>query len=302
MATHSKRALVTGAGGFTGVHLCQYLTDQGVDVVGLQHRPVASEPDLSWRVMSGDILDEQRMSEILTEIQPDYIFHLAAIAFVAHGDPVDIYKVNVLGTEALLKSIAKACPEVERVVLASSANIYGNPKTSPVLETAIPAPVNHYGCSKLSMELIARNYFHQLPITMARPFNYTGPGQDPKYLVPKMVAHFRDKKSTIELGNIEVTRDISDVRDIVRYYLALAQNGETSSVYNLCGGKGYKLVSIIEHLQEICGYKIDITVNPAFVRASDISVLVGDRARLAKIAADRPSFDLTQTLTDMLQH
>lgn len=300
MATLSKRALITGAAGFTGMHLCDYLEGQGYEVLGLQRPGATLSDENDSRFLVGDILDKDTMVDLIRQFDPTHVFHLAAIAFVAHGEPVDIYRVNVLGTEMLLSALAEAAPSLEKVVLASSANVYGNPTTPKVSETALPAPVNHYGCSKLSMEHIARTYLDRLPITIARPFNYTGPGQDPKFLVPKMVAHFRENRRTIELGNLDVTRDISDVRDVVRYYGALAAEGVVGEVYNLCRGEGIQLRDIISMLEDICGYKIDIQVNPAFVRASDIKVLIGDGTRLQSLQTGTPAYSYRQTLTDML--
>ncbi|GGD09532.1 GDP-mannose 4,6-dehydratase [Aquisalinus flavus] len=294
----NSRVLVTGAGGFTGTHLLHELRKLDCEIHATGRDTGAGVP-ATWHTL--DLRDEAAVTALVKQVQPDYVFHLAAISFVAHDRPVEIYEVNVLGTENLLKALAQECPDLHKVLVASSANIYGNPATDPVSEETPLAPVNHYGCSKVSMEFIARTYADDVPMVMTRPFNYTGKGQSEKFLVPKMVKHFRERQPTIELGNTDIIRDISDVRDVVQDCLSLAASDSRGESFNLCRGEGVALKEIISILQDVTGHQIEIQVNPAFVRASDIKRLVGDRGKLDGAIGQRDRIAFEETLAWMLE-
>ena len=134
--------------------------------------------------------DEQGEDKRRRRIAPDVVVHLAALAFVAEDNPEDFYRVNVLGTVNLLEALADDLHPV-RILIASSANVYGNTSGGAKRRLSCPAPVNHYAASKLAMEHMVRTWFDRLPIVMTRPFNYTGPGQDERFVVPKIVAHYK---------------------------------------------------------------------------------------------------------------
>lgn len=291
MASHSKgRVLVTGHGGFTGSYVSAELVADGYEVFRLAHSP--DSPGES----PVDLLDREAVREAVREIAPDVVIHLAAIAFVAHGDAEAIYRVNVVGTRNLLEALA-ALPRAPRlVVLASSANIYGNAEVEPIGEDAPPAPMNDYAVSKLAMEYMAKLWMDRLPIVITRPFNYTGVGQSEQFLVPKIVAHFRRGERRIELGNIQVARDFSDVRDVARAYLAIVQAAPVGRTLNICSGMGHSLEDILDMMAEIAGYRIEVRVNPAFVRANDVARLVGSHAALSAATRWMHRYGLQQTL------
>ena len=186
-----------------------------------------------------------------------------------------------------------------KVVVASSANIYGNADAGLLTEAQPPAPANDYAVSKLAMEYAARLWVDKLPIVIARPFNYTGVGQSLQFVVPKIVDHFRRGARTIELGNIEVARDFSDVRDVAKSYRALVESAPVGSTVNLCSGRASALRTVISTLEELAGYRIDIRVNPAFVRASDVISLAGNPARLQELTGRTHDIALGETLAWM---
>jgi nucleoside-diphosphate-sugar epimerase len=224
---------------------------------------------------------------------------LAALAHVTESSATDYYRVNVIGAEALLRALASLDVPPERVVLASSANIYGNCLHSPISEDEPPAPVNHYGASKLAMEHIARTYRTRLPIVITRPFNYTGVGQSESFLVPKIVAHFARRAGAIKLGNIDVSRDFSDVRFVAAAYERLldAPKGDGAPLtVNLCSGRSVSVRAIIGMLTEISGHRLRVETDAALVRANDILELRGSDARLRALAADLPVIPLRDTL------
>ncbi len=221
----------------------------------------------------------------------DAVVHLAAISFVAHGDVDAIYRVNVVGTRNLLEALDRAGTAPRIVVLASSANVYGNALADPITEEILPAPANDYAVSKLAMEHMARLWMDRLPIAITRPFNYTGVGQGKQFLIPKIIDHYRRRAEEIELGNIDVVRDFLDVRDVARLYRAIVTNAPVGQTLNLCSGHGHSLEEIIDMAGEIAGYRIAVRVNPAFVRSNEVKRLVGSPAAIRNIApafAPRP--------------
>jgi nucleoside-diphosphate-sugar epimerase len=224
---------------------------------------------------------------------------LAALSFVGHGDPEAFYRVNVLGTVNLLEALSAEVIPPEKILIASSANIYGSPDRDTIDETICPAPVNHYACSKLAMEHMVRTWFDRLPIIITRPFNYTGPGQDERFLVPKIVGHFKRHAPEIELGNLDVSRDFSDVTDVVSAYLALLESSAASVAVNTCSGVATSLREIINMMNDIAGYEIRIRVNPAFVRKNEIPSLRGDNSLLRRLIGPVQQTPLVETVRKM---
>ena len=152
----------------------------------------------------------------------------------------------------------------------------------------------------MAMEFMARTWCDRFPIVIVRPFNYTGPGQDENFLVPKIVSHFRRRTQTIELGNLDIFRDFSDVRDVARAYADLMVSDATSDVFNVCSGNAYSLQQIIDWAAEITGHTIAVRVNPAFVRKNEIARLQGDNSKLVNKIGYRIQHDLSDTLKAML--
>lgn len=255
---------VTGAQGFTGRIVCARARDVGHDIVALD----------------ADLNDKTALANAVEAAAPDAILHLAAISFVGHADEEAFYKVNVIGTMNLLAAAAKLPVKPRKILIASSANIYGNCPVSPIGEDTVPAPVNHYATSKLAMEHMARTYADRLPLVIARPFNYTGIGQAPDFVIPKIVDHFRHKRPFIELGNIHVEREFNDVRMVADAYLALLDHGPVGEAFNICTGEAHTLQHVMALLEDITGHRIETRVNPAFVRANEVHRLCGDPAKL----------------------
>lgn len=284
-------ALVTGASGFTGRHLVPALKDKGFHVVGLGQGVSAADENLAC-----DLTDAGALRAAVLRVRPTHAIHLAALSFVAHGDARAFYDVNLFGTLNLLEALAALDVAPQKVLIASSANVYGTPGMEVIDETVCPAPVNHYACSKLAMEHMVRTWFERLPIVLTRPFNYTGVGQDEKFLIPKIVAHFRRKAAFIELGNLNVARDFSDVRDVVAAYVALLESDVQADVFNVCTGEAVALREVLRMMTEISGHDMEVRVNPAFVRANEIPVLRGDPRKLQERTGHTSSIALRDTL------
>lgn len=287
-----KKAFITGIRGFTGKYLADELRGRGYEVYGISHGPGAPEEG----VFQCELLDRERLSEVVERIKPDYVAHLAAISFVAHGNAEDIYRTNVVGSRNLLEALAKASRTPESVLLASSANIYGNATVDPIDESVSPNPANDYAVSKLAMEHMARLWYERLPITIVRPFNYTGVGQSLNFLPAKIVDHFRRGAESIELGNIEVERDFSDVRSVVSAYRRLLEAAPAGEVFNVCSGRAYRLRELLEMLEEIAGYQIDVRVNPAFIRDNEVKRLRGSNEKLRNAVGYEDALAVKDTL------
>lgn len=296
MANPSERtrpvALVTGSEGFTGRYVVTELQSAGYDVVGISHEPGEGG-------LQADLCDRAALIDAVGAACPDVVIHLAAIAFVAHGDVDAIYRINVVGTRNLLEALAVCECKPQSVLLASSANIYGNSDVELLSEDVAPAPANDYAVSKLAMEYMAKLWMDRLPITLVRPFNYTGVGQSDKFLLPKIVDHFRRRAPCIELGNIDVARDFQDVRFVANAYRRLLQANAAAQTVNLCSGKAHTLIEVVQMMEAMAGYKIDIKVNPAFVRANEVRRLTGDNRKLASLIGPLDIIPLQQTLAWM---
>ncbi|MFA6230629.1 MAG: NAD-dependent epimerase/dehydratase family protein [Rhodanobacter sp.] len=286
------RALLTGRNGFTGRYVGAELEAAGYEVVGLSDR---QEPDDTGSI-TVNLLDRETVLAAVAAIQPEVVLHLAAISFVAHGDVDEIYRVNIVGTRNLLDALAQLVQKPRIVVLASSANVYGNAEVEPITEDTPPAPANDYAVSKLSMEYIARLWMDRLRIVITRPFNYTGVGQSEQFLIPKIVSHFRRGEKVIELGNTRVARDFGDVRDVARAYAAIVQASPVGETLNICSGVGHSLGDVLDMMADIAGYPIEVRVNPAFVRSNEVARLVGSPAMLGALAGWHAQHTLPQTL------
>jgi GDP-6-deoxy-D-talose 4-dehydrogenase len=290
-----QRALLTGCHGFTGRYVARELEASSYDVVGLAHD---GDPPADG-VLQANLLDRDAVRRVVAEARAQVVVHLAAIAFVAHGNADEIYRTNIVGTRNLLEALADSDASPRSVVLASSANIYGNATVEPIDERTPPAPANDYAVSKLAMEHMARLWMERLPITLVRPFNYTGVGQSEDFLIPKIVSHFRRGAKTIELGNLDVARDFSDVRDVARAYAAIVTKAPAGEAVNVCSGVAHTLDEVLGMMSEIAGYTIEVRVNPAFVRGNEVKRLVGSNARLRALVGCAPAVPLRETLTWM---
>lgn len=280
-----QKILLTGATGFTGLFLKVQAEAAAHTVVPLQ----------------ADLTDKASVTAEVAQVQPDSVLHLAAISFVGHADDTAFYAVNVVGTMNLLSALAALPVKPAKVLLASSAYIYGNYDASPITESQPPAPVNHYAMSKLAMEHMAMTFADRLPIVIARPFNYTGPGQAPHFLIPKLVRHFARRADHIELGNLHVEREFNDVRMVCDAYLRLLDKGVPGQAYNVCSGQPYTLQHVISALEQITGHRMQVQVNPAFVRANEVHRLCGSPAKLIEAIGPQLQHELADTLSWMLK-
>lgn len=288
------RVLVTGISGFTGRHLARALRAAGYEVWGLGDDDGAADN----RFLKVSLAKTEVIAGWIEQIRPDYVIHLAALSHVV-GDAADFYRVNVVGTESLLQAIAEAKLAPKKIVIASSANIYGNHTPGLISESDPVRPVNHYGFSKAAMELMVHNWEQRFPIIVTRPFNYTGPGQSERFVYAKIVAAFRRRDRLIRLGNIQVARDLSDVRYVVDIYRRLMEGGHSGVTVNICSGNSVSIVEAIDIMASVAGYKPEIEIDPSLIRPNEIMKISGDTAMLRSLIGELKSIDPETTFRDM---
>ena len=231
-------------------------------------------------ILKANINDVDVLEAEIATLSPDYVIHLAGISFVASKDHEAFYRVHALGTGNLLKALIHLPTAPKKILLASSATVYGNSSNPFSIETQALEPVDHYAISKVAMEEMAKTYFERLPIVIARPFNYTGVGQKGDFLIPKLIRHFANQLPFIELGNLNVEREFNDVLTICSAYLNLLELGEPGEIYNVCTGQARSLKFVLNSLSDLSGYSPEIRVNPDFVRTSEVLRMCGNPKKL----------------------
>jgi len=289
-----KKVLITGIDSFTGHHLSSYLKNSGYDVYG------TSLFKTETKIYKCDITQKDEIKNVLTSVKPNFFIHLSGISYAAHGSNEDFYKVNTIGTTNILDTFIELELKPKKIILASSATIYGNQGLEVLDESLCPKPANHYGASKYAMECLAKGYFAKLPIIISRPFNYTGKGQTENFLIPKIVSHFKEGKKVIELGNIHVSREFNDVNFVCEVYKNLLECNKASTMVNICSGRGIKLLDVIAIMNNIVGYEIKVKINPDFVRKDEIQSLTGSVQKLTKMIGKIEQQPFGDTLKSML--
>ena len=298
--------LITGATGFAGGHLLERLTASGGEIHALAHaggQQPASRGGVHWTAV--DLLDRSALQRALAAARPSIIFHCAGIADVhdAWKAPARALRVNVLGTHNLLEACRDAAVDC-RVVVTGSALIY-RPRTEPISETDPIAPATPYGVSKLAQEMTAEA--SGLPVLLARPFNHAGPRQSAAYAssaFAQQIARIEAglAEPVLRVGNLESLRDITDVRDTVRAYHALAESGIVRRPYNVCSGRAYRMGDILDILLAHARARVRVEVDPERLRPNDNPIIVGSHQRLTADTGWRPEIPIEQTLSDLLDY
>jgi len=291
------KVLLTGINGFVGTYLKNELIARGYDVWGVD---VVSTSDKTFKA---SIMDENSLSCIFTQVEPDYIVHLAAIAEVDQLNESLFYDINFRGTLNVLNSCLRLM-KIPRIVFISSSLVYGNvPVDSlPIDESFAINPVNHYGASKAAAEIAVKTFGAEygLEYVIVRPFNHTGPGQTEKFVVPKIVNAFKRGDSTISLGNINTIRDFTDVRDVVKAYATIIDHFKNGEIYNVSSGKGITIRDIIDKLNHISGRLITVDKKEFLVRKSEIKSIVGNAQKLKNDLNWEAKISFDDTLCSML--
>ena len=298
--------LVTGATGFAGGHLVEYLARSG-DVVGWgRSNP---RPELAklavWQAI--DLLDRDRVRAAMATLRPAAVYHLAGAPNVAESwqDTVKPLEGNVLATAHLFDAIRRAGLDC-RILLTGSAAVYA-PSDRPITESDPVAPSSPYALSKLAQEQLALRAFGDdgLSVIVARPFNHTGPRQTPAFVAPSMARQIAliehgALEPVIRVGNLDARRDLSDVRDIVRAYAALMDRGRPGEIYNIGSGVGHSIATVLDALVSRSRVPVRIETDPARLRPSEVPSLVADSTRLREVTGWQPQITFDRMLDELL--
>ncbi len=302
------RALVTGASGFTGRHLVRACVEAGDEVVGLSRG--ADDAESGASVHQVDLRDADGVSAAMSEIAPQVIYHLAALSSVGRSweEPAVTMRENTATTVNVLEAMRRHAPDA-RLVCVSSCEVYGTSAELPISERAPVQPANPYAVSKTAGDLLAGVYVdaYGLEIVRARPFNHTGPGQRPAFIVSSLARQAAaarlagETKLRIATGNPDTRRDFTDVRDVARAYRLLAERGRCE-VYNVASGRS---ISAAEHValiaELIAPIEVEHVVDPARVRAHEVMDLRGANDRILADTGWRPEIPFRQTMLDTLE-
>lgn len=303
MTRQVPRALVTGASGFAGPFLVEHLLEHGYEVIAGAHGPPNTLLE-EVQTVSLDITDKEALRRIIAEAAPDEVYHLAGLTRPASGAVEEFYAVNFGGALNLLEAVREEAPEAG-VLLVGSAYAYAR-SDHPLSEDHPFGPVNHYGVSKASADLLGGSYSLQgLRVVNARPFNHSGPGQSPDFLLPTLVEQFVEIKAgrrepVVRLGNLDSVRDLSDVRDVVRAYRLALQKGESGEAYNVGSGRGISVREIFDLVGQAAGVEVELKVESSRLRATDIPYLVADTSKTREKLGWEAETPLETTVHDML--
>ena len=299
--------LVTGATGFAGGHLVEHLLEHHPRVAAWGHPGGKSLPHadgrISWSAV--DVTDRDAVERSLEDLRPSAIYHCAGIADV-HGtwtDSARTLRVNVMGTHTLLGSVERLGLRVP-VLVTGSAAVY-SPSLEPLAEDSPLAPSSPYGVSKLAQEMAADLASGHVILT--RPFNHAGPRQSTAQFASSFArqiaeAEARGGPATLTVGNLEVRRDLTDVRDTVRAYRLLVERGHPHQPYNVCRGEAFRVGDLLDSLIRQARVPIEVTTDRGRLRPKDNPVVLGDPGRLARDTGWTPTRSIDDTLTDLLDY
>jgi GDP-4-dehydro-6-deoxy-D-mannose reductase len=305
----SKRYLITGVAGFVGRYFVEYLQqyEPDAEIYGVD---IVPQTDMPISYQSMDLTDTAAVETMIAAIRPDYIVHLAGISSVGQSwqEPKYCFENNTSVMFNLLTALHQNHCQT-RVLSVGSSEEYGSydAKQMPLTETTPLLPQNPYAVAKVSQELIGQLFnraYEGIDVIMTRSFNHIGPRQNPRFVIPsfvrQLVAVKEGKLAEITVGNIEVARDFSDVRDVVSAYYLLLQKGLRGEVYNVCSGHSHRLKDIITKIENILNISASIKVDQTLLRPNDQADIFGDHAKLVSLGW-KPKYTLTATLKDMVK-
>jgi GDP-4-dehydro-6-deoxy-D-mannose reductase len=309
---HSVQVLITGVAGFVGTHLSRHILDTTPEAQ--IHGAVMTAPSdriapvITQHVL--DLCDLDATRALLEAVQPDQIYHLAAQASVSRSfeAPWETLQNNILAQLNIIQACLRL-PKPPRLVIICSGEIYGaaDPDELPSREESPLRPGSPYSVSKVTQDMLGLQYYlsHNLPIMRARPFNHLGPGQSEGFVGPDFAVQIArieagEREPVMYVGNLTVERDFTDVRDVVRAYRLIMENGTPGEVYNVASGKTHSIRALLDGLLRYTTMDIEVCVDPARMRPARIPILWGDATRLRDATDWQPTIPFEQTLLDVL--
>jgi GDP-4-dehydro-6-deoxy-D-mannose reductase len=297
-----KKALIFGISGFVGKYLKSELVENGYTVYGCDRYH-------SEDVAAVDITDRKNVADIVSEIKPDYIVNLAAISSVSDSwKNKDLtFQINVDGSKNILDAVVEACIN-PRMLFIGSSEEYA-PSDKPISEDMPLFDNNPYGRSKIEQEELIKDYRKKFGynIKYARSFNHIGIGQNGKFVIPswcRKIAEIRalNKPKQITVGNVEIIRDFSDVRDVVNGYRLLLEDNSNTDTYNIGSGVGIKLRDILEYIIKMSHTDIEVVIDQALLRPTDIPVSVCDNSLIKSQLSWSPKYNIFDTVRDIFNY
>ncbi len=308
------KILITGAGGFVGTHLIKELQkNPEVEIFAAVYKSTSDIASLvpSSHISEGDLTDAGFAQKLIQTTKPDVIYHLAALSVVQDSakHATSVINSNTTISYNILEATKLSAPKA-RFIAICSANVYGLVDSSeiPIKETTPFRPLNPYAVSKIAQEMLALQYHlaHSLDIVILRPFNHTGVGQTTDFVIPAFAKQFalieQGATPVIEVGNLETTRDFTDVSDMVRAYVLASEKCESGIAYNIGSGRGYTIHEILDIFQKVTGQTVEIKENQSLVRYSDVPVLIADASKFRESTGWEPKVSLETTISDILNY
>ncbi len=303
-----KRCLITGVSGFVGRYLAEFLQEKGYEIYGFDRTGAVIPGVIAGK---GDLLHKEKVTEFVQQVQPEFIFHLAAQSSVKKSwdNPLATMAVNVEGTRNLLDAVVSAGLEKSCTILVvSSAEIYGAPVFIPIIEDHPLHPASPYGESRLAQEKLIQDYRekYNLNIIICRSFPHTGPRQTTEFVCSNFAFQIAQieagkQEPVLRVGNLDAERDFTDVRDVVKAYYLLSTK-VTQGTYNVCSGKALSIASVLKTLLSFSKVTITVEQDASRMRPSDIPLLLGDNSLLRQTVPWEISIPFTQTLAELLDY
>jgi GDP-4-dehydro-6-deoxy-D-mannose reductase len=306
------RALITGIGGFVGRHLMAHLQAEGESVCGLARAADVTGLAQSVEAFHADLSDRAAVERVVRAAQPEAVYHLAAQSSPAESmaDPWATIGNNLLAQINLFEALLSAGLR-PRVLVIGSSDEYGRvePENVPTHEDVPLRPVTPYAVSKVGQDMMGFQYFaqHGLPVVRVRPFNHTGPGHDARFVIPSFARQIAEieageREPVLSVGNLDVQRDFTDARDMVRAYRLALLAGTPGDVYNLGRGRSMRIAEMVDELIAMCRVPVQTRVNPALLRASDIPRQEADTRKFTALTGWQPRIPWHTTLADTLDY
>lgn len=313
-----RKILITGVTGFVGSHL--------VDYILAEHPECELTGIMRWRsrteniehvldrinLLECDLRDASSTRDVIEKVEPDWIFHLAAQSFVptSFRAPMESLDTNVMGQLNIFEAVRRTGLN-PRIQIACSSEEYGlvHPEEAPICEDNPLRPLSPYAVSKVAQDLLAYQYYESYGVDSVRTrgFNHTGPRRGPVFVCSDFAKQIADieagrREPVMWVGNLDAKRDFTDARDMVRGYWKALEMGVAGEVYNLCSGTTHSIQSVLDQLLAMSKIKIEVKVDPARLRPSDVPLLLGDASRFHGLTGWKPEIPFEKTLRDILEY
>lgn len=308
-----KKVLITGATGFVGTHLTEHLsTYNELELFGTS---LTSQDNINSKIQIEkiDLKNAQEVADLVNKIKPDQVYHLAAFTSPgdSFGNPTSVVLGNIEIQMNLLNAIKNTDIPDSRILVVTSGEVYGMVSAGelPLAEKSALRPVNPYAVSKVAQDFLGLQYSlsYKMDIVRVRPFNHTGPGQSPSFVIPafaKQIAEIEkgQKEPVIRVGNLAAKRDFTDVRDIIRGYVMLMEKGIASEVYNIGSGKSYSISEMLNKLLSMSQKEIKVEEDQSRMRPIDVADIYCDYSKLNSLTDWKPEIGIEKTLQDTLDY